>query len=342
MVSQEAAYWYFRCVDERAMPRLDRQRFVSWAKLSPENIAEFLRIADMDGKFTGKRLLERVGELQESNVIEADFGGGAAQYDYQPSELVSDKVQRKGASWRSVAAALATCTVVLLLGFIVLDRTPDGVVETRAAEWHHVTLDDSSTVYLDARTRLKVEFTAERRLVHLYHGWAVFNVAKDSRRPFTVSTDPVEVTAVGTRFGVAIDNGVTTTVEEGTVEVTKRGNQTGSSIRLHQGQELRVGSAGTSMLSEADIVAVDASVKLLWITGRVQLSDTTIGEIVRQFNRRQEMQADIADPEIANRPVDLAVMQVDNVDDFIEVMESWGVAVTKNGSTLTLRATQME
>jgi ferric-dicitrate binding protein FerR (iron transport regulator) len=298
----------------------------------------------MDGGFAGRRLNDCVVDLKESNIIEGAFGNSAAQDDDEPSDTVSDKVARKDKTpsvWR-MAAALAAFTVTLLLGFAILNRTSDDVVETLAAEWQHVTLDDGSTVYLDARTRLKTEFTPERRLVHLYHGWAVFNVAKDSRRPFTVSTDPIDVTAVGTRFGVAIDNDVTTTVEEGTVEVTTRGKQNGSAVRLHEGQELRVRSAGTSMPSEGDIVAVDAKTKLLWVTGRVQMKDTTIGEIVQQFNRRQEIQAEVEDPKLAHRKVDQARMQVDNVDSFIEVMESEGVAVSRNGSTLTLRATRME
>ncbi len=170
----------------------------------------------------------------------------------------------------------------------------------------------------------------------------MFEVAKDSRRPFTVSTDPIEVTAVGTRFGVAIENGVTATVEEGVVEVTTRGGSAGSAVRLRQGQELHVRPAGALRLSEGDIVPVDAKRKLLWVTGRVELNDTTIGEIVRQFNRRQEIQAEIEDPILAHRPVDLALMQVDKVDSFVEVMESRGVAVTRNGSTLTLRVARME
>lgn len=344
MVSQEAAYWYLRCFDEQAMSRSDRKKFVAWLRLSPENVAEFLRVADVDGELARRRLREFIGDWETSNVIEGDFGGGAAQYDYQPSDTVSDEVlrQKKSRSIRGMAAALAVCTVTLLVGFVVFHENADGVVQTLAAEWKHVTLDDGSTVYLDARTRLKVDFTPERRLVHLYHGWAVFEVVKDSRRPFTVSTDPINVTAVGTRFGVAIDNGVTTTVQEGTVEVNAREGRDGASVLVHKGQELHVQPAGTLALSEAGLVEVDARRKLLWVTGRLQLTDTTIGEIVRQFNRRQEIQADIEDPELANRPIDLALMQVDNVDDFIEVMESRGVTVSKDGSTLTLRATRLE
>lgn len=322
------------------MSRADRELFTAWLRQSPENVAEILRVARMDKALLRQKLRDRVGELQESNIIEGDFGGGPGQYDYHPSDAVSDKVarKRKARSLWGMAATAVLAVGMMLVGFVVLEKNREGVVETVAAEWQHVMLEDGSTVYLDARTRLKVEFTPARRVVHLYHGWAVFAVAKDKQRPFTVSTDSIDVTAVGTRFGVEVGTGVTTTVEEGIVEVTTRGKQDGSSVRLLEGQELQVQPAGTLKLSQGDIAPVDAKRKLLWVTGRVELRNTTIEEIVRQFNRRHEIQAEIEDATLATRPVDLALMQVDNVDSFIEVMESRGVAVIRDGSTLTLRA----
>lgn len=342
IVSQEAAYWYIRCVDERAMLRSDRQLFCSWLKRSPENIAEILRIAEMDGKFAGRWLRERVGELEGSNVIDIGLDNSASQYDYHPSDTVSDKVENKPRAWPmwGMAAAVVAFALTVLLGLMFLGGRSEGVVETVAARWQRVTLDDGSVVHLDARTKLKIEFTVARRLVHLERGWAVFDVAKDRSRPFTVSTDSVDVTAVGTKFGVAIDNGVTTTVQEGTVKVTAHGKQDGSIVFIHKGQELRVRAGDTLTLSDGDLIEVDAVQKLMWVTGRIEMTDTTIGEIVRQFNRRHEIQAEIDDPAIAGHSVDLAIMRVNNVNDFVEVMKSQGVTVTRSGSTLTLRARQ--
>jgi transmembrane sensor len=339
IVSQEAAYWYIRCVDERAMPRLDRQLFFAWLKRSPENIAEILRVAEMDGKFAGKWLRERVAELEASNVVDIGLDTSASQYDYQPSDTVSDKVQQKphGLSMWRMAAAVGAIALALVLAFVFLG-TSDRVVETAAAQWQRKTLEDGSVVHLDARTRLKIEFTEGRRIVHLEHGWAVFDVVKDPKRPFIVSTDAVDVTAVGTKFGVALDDGVTTTVQEGTVKVTAHGNQDGSGVFLHKGEELRVRPADTLTLSHGDIVEVDAARKLMWVTGRVEMVNTTVGEIVHQFNRRHEIQVEIEDPRLAAQRIDLAIMQVDNVDDFIELMKSRGVVVMREGSTLTLRA----
>jgi ferric-dicitrate binding protein FerR (iron transport regulator) len=344
IVDQQAAYWYCRWFDEGQMPRADRMKFVKWLRLSPENVAAILRIADLDGMLVRRKLLDCIEGLQKSNIIQPDFATGPGKYDYQPSRHVSNQVPRskvagkawwKPSLWKAVAVlTLAVAAPVSYLGF----RTPEGVVETRAAQWQRMTLDDGSTIHLDARTRIKVEYTDGQRIVHLERGWVVCDVMKDSRRPFIVRTRHVDVTAVGTRYGVAIDNGVRATVEEGVVEVKARDGRTGSSVLLQKGQQLFVQPADHSTLSVASIAEVDAGRELSWVTGRLEMSNTTLGEIVRQFNRRQKIQAEIKDAQLANRKIDLALMQVDNVDDFVEVMESQGVTVIRDGSTLILRA----
>lgn len=374
IVSEEAASWYIRCIDEPDMGLEDRRELLAWLKRSPENIAEMLRILDTGGLIAGSHLRDRAGELQSgSNVIDIRQACRAARRHHQSSDKAHNKVngkahekvngkvrdkssgkasgktsgkvptrRRKWSIWSKVAAA-AVASTALLLGIALYHRVPEGVVQTAASQRRNLKLDDGSVAYLDARTRLRVELTAEQRIVHLERGWVVFDVAKDHSRPFIVRTATVDVTAVGTRFGVAVDQGVTTTVEEGTVKVTTRGKQDGAPVFLHKGQELFVPDAGMLMfskpvLSESDIVEVDAGRKLMWVSGHVQLIDTNIGEIVRQFNRRHELQVEIDDAAIADRRVDLAIMHVDSVSDFIDLMESRGVTVTRSGSTLVLRA----
>lgn len=64
-------------------------------------------------------------------------------------------------------------------------------------------LADGSTVELNANAKIDVQFTPDRRTVHLLGGEALFTVAKDStQRPFVVVAPGVEVKADGTVFSV--------------------------------------------------------------------------------------------------------------------------------------------
>jgi len=68
-------------------------------------------------------------------------------------------------------------------------------------------LEDSSTIRLQPGSRIKYRqgFDSSRREIWL-QGSARFDVAKDSRRPFTVYADVTATTALGTSFSIAADS----------------------------------------------------------------------------------------------------------------------------------------
>jgi ferric-dicitrate binding protein FerR (iron transport regulator) len=349
MASQEAAYWYIRYSDEPAMLARDRKLFLSWLKRSPENIAEILHIIEMDGRRLQHPLRDVIKEAEQSNVVAINSRGQVAQhYDYNPSDTVADTVKTKAAAGWAYAAIISVLTIAMLFGFIGIKNSTNGTVTTASSQWQHMTLDDGSTVHLDARTRLKIEFTRERRFVHLYEGQAVFEVAKDPLRPFTVGTHIVDVTAVGTRFGVAINPGVTTTVSEGIVKVTPHGKlDDDQAVQLRAGQELRVfnsnsgreerlfgGGGGIADLSKVEVVRVDAERKLDWANGWLTFQGgETIKDIVAQFNRRNTLQIRIDDDSIAAKRLEVGYyrFRVDNPESFVKVLDSQeGITVIKD------------
>lgn len=355
IVSQEAAYWYIRCSDERAMLYADRQLFSTWLRRSPENIAEILRISKMDGEFEGQRLIDRFSNLDDFNVYDIHNGTLAAPYEYNPSDSVSDEriVKSKTHPIWALAAMLAAISVLLFFGFTMFDSAPGDEVRTAASEWHQMRLKDDSVVHMDARTRLKVEYGDKQRVVHLHEGQAVFEVAKDAERPFTVSTRIVDVTAVGTRFSVAIEPGVTTTVSEGAVRVTSPGKlDDPAAVDLHAGEQLRVleadgggafrlfGWLGTPVdLSKVDPIQVDAVRKLEWPTGFLRFEGETIEEAVIEYNRRNILQIEIDDRSIAKRVLGFYRLPVDAPESFAQLLDSLpGVVVIKEGSKLRLKA----
>jgi transmembrane sensor len=98
----------------------------------------------------------------------------------------------------------------------------NGTYATAVGERLSVTLDDGSQVTLDTQSELQVAFTKGERSVRLAHGQAIFEVAKDSRRPFTVQARDRRFVAVGTAFDVRVDAArVSVTMIEGTVRVER-------------------------------------------------------------------------------------------------------------------------
>src|SRR5581483_8011498 len=84
-----------------------------------------------------------------------------------------------------------------------------------------ITLRDGSRIVLSAQTRLWVRETSRARSISLQQGEALFTVAADRSRPFTVSVGTVAVRALGTEFSIRrqAEGVVDALVSSGSVEI---------------------------------------------------------------------------------------------------------------------------
>lgn len=321
LVSEEAAYWYFLCVDDPSMLRSDRREFLAWMRRSPENIAELFKIAQLDGKLRRLKLAMRSLGLTKSNVVELTTSGSPYGLHREINDL-DDEEDREPVNKRNLALKLVAFAASLFVGvalaFVAQDyMQSEQVVTTGASQWHHMTLPDGTAVHVDARSKVEVAYTDGERIVHVYEGSAVFDVAKDAARPFIARTHLVDAMAVGTRFGVAIDPGVTTTVSEGVVKVTGRGKTDGKSVVLKAGEELRISD---STLTTPHFAQVDAERKLQWTNGLLELGGLTVSEGVEQLNRRNRTQILVESSSLGARVVKFASVKVDSPETYAKAV----------------------
>src|SRR3546814_16085472 len=67
-----------------------------------------------------------------------------------------------------------------------------------------VRLADGTAITLNTDSAVRVGYVADRRLVRLLRGQALFEVAKDPHRPFVVQAGAKQITALGTIFEVRL------------------------------------------------------------------------------------------------------------------------------------------
>ncbi len=98
---------------------------------------------------------------------------------------------------------------------------------TQKGQPHSFSLDDGTTVMLDADSQLTANIGARRRSVSLDHGEALFNIKHDASRPFEVLTSAGRVQDLGTRFDIeALEGSTRVAVLEGRVGVlTAKGQE---------------------------------------------------------------------------------------------------------------------
>ena len=68
---------------------------------------------------------------------------------------------------------------------------------TDIGERRSLTLADGSTVDLNARASIRIEFSKSERRVELLNGQVLFQVAQDPRRPFIVRSGNATVRVIG-------------------------------------------------------------------------------------------------------------------------------------------------
>ena len=110
---------------------------------------------------------------------------------------------RKPSFWRpALAAAAAVLCAVLATHLGAPRELYHSQVAAHAKGVRTLGLPDGSTLYVNANTRLRVDFTAHQRIIHLDKGQLYIEVAADKERPLFVQAGEANVRVVGTAFDV--------------------------------------------------------------------------------------------------------------------------------------------
>lgn len=184
--------------------------------------------------------------------------------------------------WFLGVGAAAAAAAALVVTPPRYDGSPAGleIFETAPGQRQTAKLADGSSIILNSGTRLTVSLSGDFRTVVLEKGEALFDVAKDPTRPFTVAAGERLVTVVGTAFNVRnLDQAVTVTVTRGLVDV---GNgDGGGKVRLTPGQQIsaRQGQAPSA------ITTVDAQAVTSWTEGRLSFDNMPLPQVLAELSR---------------------------------------------------------
>jgi transmembrane sensor len=172
-------------------------------------------------------------------------------------------------------------------------------VTTAIGEIRQVPLEDGSRVTLDTRSQIAVEYEPKQRVVRLESGEALFEVAKDARRPFVVQAGDVRVRAVGTAFVVRrrSDNDIDVTVTKGTVDVWSKTRPQEVAVRISAGSATTL--SGATLAPPRDLTVKQIEQATDWKSGVVDLNGRTLGEAAAEINRYNTRRVEISDPRLA-------------------------------------------
>ena len=271
-IAHEAAQWLLRLTEDGASPaERDRLRagFDDWKRENPQHEAAARRM---------ESVLAQLGALRDD-----------AHGQTQPlhAGMAAGWAAGRRRRLRRAAAALALAGVLAAPLALFLHFYPSSYLladmRSGAGQWQTHVLSDHSRVTLEPGTALNLHFDPQRREVELVRGDILVEVAKDAARPFTVRTAEGTVRALGTRFVVHAESGVTVlTMLESKVLATPRqpaGAQTAREVSA--GQAVRITAQGVGEPTAVDAAATEDA----WKYRRLVVQDQPLADVLDTLAR---------------------------------------------------------
>lgn len=252
-------------------------------------------------------------------------------------EQATDRHVTARPAWRPgpwplrIAAALAA--VALTLGtWTYLDRAV-GTHSTRLGEVLRVPLEDGSIITMNTETRVRVSFDARGRNIELLRGEAMFDVAKDKQRPFTVKAGDARVVAVGTSFQVRRSpHAVSVLVREGIVKVSEGDART---LQLLANDKAWMPERSRPLVSRVDSAEVNRA--LAWRDGMIAFNGQSMEDVSREFARYSPIRIRIDDPQVARLRVIGLFSATDPIGFSRAAAQSMGLEVSQSESEILIR-----
>jgi transmembrane sensor len=231
---------------------------------------------------------------------------------------------KSGWPFRVAAAAALTLIIYLvaLAGWITLSPSDWIKYTTSIGGYENINLADGSGIQLNTDTEIRTRLTSRVREIQLVRGEALFKVAGDRHRPFTIKAANVAVhinqvnetaaLVVRLRTPSAIDVSVTS-----------------GSVVLEPAEHLldmvwRRAAVPTSTIVEGDMAAIrpegvhltrvgldELNRKLSWTAGLLSFQGETLAEVTDEFNRYNRKHLLVTDPAIASRRIGGAFQATD-------------------------------
>ncbi|TCM16504.1 FecR family protein [Novosphingobium sp. PhB165] len=231
-----------------------------------------------------RRALERLEELW--CLIDSDPAPVASQPGLPPIALKRRSIfgrnrssfpppARKPRRWAGAAVAAS----VALAAFASFGDWPTRLradYATGVGERRLLTLEDGSRVTLGSSSAIVHDFSGTRRQIRLLEGSALFEVAPDRSRPFTVEAAGGSATALGTAFAVRERDGIAELV------VTQH------RVRVIGGGRSAIVDEGRRVDFDAETLgAVEAAGNgaTAWTRGRLVVVNRPLREVVAEIAR---------------------------------------------------------
>lgn len=341
VIREEAARWFTRLQSSEALVEETLSEWQRWMALDARHAQAFQSLEEV---WQGFAVLPRPALLPRTMLEHDDYDGSLPVAEWNARH------KRMRMRRRSMGLALAASVVAAAVGlatWVAVRAHNLEVLETRVGENRTVTLADGSQVSMGGSSKIEVRMEATRRELTLVRGEALFAVAKDAARPFSVHAGSATVTAVGTQFDVRRSTDrLVISVLEGRVRVQPLRAVVPIAWlepivpSLAQGDASELDAKHRATVDEHGVSPATAlpntSVATAWQSGRLSFDDEPLRYVVECVNRYSGKRIVIATPEISDLRVSGTILG-DHIDGWVASLHTaFGIRATEDDGTISL------
>lgn len=302
---EQAARWFVRM--RRAEPDdPERGKFEAWLMSDPSHAREYSVIAETWEAFDSTPRLQSLAKAMQQKR--------------------NDFLEQKNKTAKLAKQSLLGVFLLLASGLIShalwnewqSQPVLQTAYSTSTGEIKDIAMEDGTRLILNGGAKVHVTYYRNKRTVALTHGEAIFDVAKDAKRPFVVEASTARVTVLGTRFAVnRMDHMVRVSVDHGSVRVEKTPateDEVADYVILHDGQVAEIMSGEGPRLVQRN--ALDG---FSFQSGTLVFENATLGEIAETLSRYRRVPVRALWGHTRASKI-TAVLQVQDIENFIRML----------------------
>lgn len=293
----EAHEWRI-LLDSSKVTAADKERFEAWIDETPQHAECYDKAVTM---------WAALGHISRDDIdpdlLEVPLRENSIAISSSTTNEHKWSLRKPNLKWSGFSQPLAGASLAIIIGLIAglvitgeqnapsTGGVSTAYYEASVGEFKTINLEDGSTLALGAASIAEATFSDDERRVTLVRGVALFDVASDATRPFSVETEELTATALGTSFEVRNVGGILrVAVSEGNVGVSYPLVISGSPSSLLIRRELSAGEA-VSARSETGLAQnskINPKTIGAWRNDRLIYYGAPLSELVADANRYSE------------------------------------------------------
>ncbi len=307
-VRQQAIGWLARI--EADDLGAEEDAFIQWLTKDEAHQIAFAEIEHLRSDLSA---LDQMSDVEISQAIAARAVAGSSTTD-------------SNSSWGVVA--VVAILLLLLAGVFGDDvwRWFESDYMTVSGEQELVKLPDGSEVRLNTDSAIKFNYSARERRLELLRGEAYFQVTPQLKRPFIVTADDIEISALGTAFNIRLyeEGRVGVSVLQSAVRVVNTTEEQLPAKQLNEGQYIKVDRQKFNKIKSIDIEAVRG-----WHGGQLVVKSQPLSKVLAELSRYHSASVIPWDDELAALKVSGIFKTGDLLGALAQLEEDFALASTR-------------